>query len=121
MSQKLEPFYKDEVNKVFDKFREHLHQDACSRRRVPQGTKKAAELVAAAATHTHAEQPPCEATWPTDPSRRLACQVQGSALSICVKDLMGTGNDFRCILLLAPVQRRTLLVPASHNDDPSKT
>ena len=71
-------------------------------------TKKAAELVAAAAMHTHAEQPPCEATG-HDPPTHLGDQPEDldhgtqsgvslarfkvSALSTCVKDLMGTGND----------------------------
>ena len=62
-------------------------------------TKKAAEHVAAAAKHTHTEQPPCEATQgmthqpisatsrkfsTMKHSRRLACQVQGlRTLDLC--------------------------------------
>ena len=38
-------------------------------------TKKAAEHVAAAATHTHAEQPPCEATG-HDPPTHLGDQPE---------------------------------------------
>ena len=58
-------------------------------------TKKAAEHVAAAATHTHAEQPPCEATG-HDPPNTVGVSLprfKGSALLTCVKDLMGTVND----------------------------